>query len=180
MRASVAGLLPAIALLAACAGQAAAPARAPDDPEGFLFGGERCKAAADCATGTCSLGICLGFLTTSTDLGRDRAGAALARGARDAALADGLDREAGEVLGARDADRFVRSRAADAYRFLPPALGLARLPAFLDDPEDPVAFFVARALHALGDARGTERLRTFLDHPSEAVRALAREALGGA
>ncbi len=169
----------ALALLASCNGGAGQGGDAPTSLSagGVLIGGGRCQAATTCESGVCSLGHCLGYLMATTDSSREEIGPAVAEAAKDRAIADTMALTALEVLGDAVTDRFARARAADLYRWLPAAKGLAALPPFLDDPDEAVRFFVARALHALGDARGTEVLRGFDSHRSEAVRELARLAL---
>jgi hypothetical protein len=145
--------------------------------EALLIGGGKCRSAGECASGACSVGRCIGYLAAATEQARDAIAPRVEAAAGDAVAAAGLVALATSILADRDGDRFVRARAADVLRRLPPATGLAVLPSLLDDPDEPMRFFAARALHALGDRRGTEALKPFLHHSSEAVRRLAEEAL---
>jgi len=159
-----------------------APAEVSHPPvgaESLLYGVQRCRRGAECATGLCSLGTCQGYLTSTTEISRD----AVAGPLREAAAGDpDLAREIvgilSDVLAETDSDAFIRARAADAFQHLPPGWGRAALPKYLADSDDPVRFFAARALHVLGDPSGDPVLRSFLDHRSADVRQLAREALG--
>ncbi|MBM4395202.1 MAG: HEAT repeat domain-containing protein [Deltaproteobacteria bacterium] len=173
--------VPALVLVlafAACTPSPPSPA-ASSSPDSLLLGGETCRTGAECATGSCSLGMCAGYLMGSTELAREVMAPAVRAVASDPAVAAGLLALAGEVLADADNDRFVRARAADALSLLPAATAVPLLAPFLADPEEPVRFFAARALHRAGDARGTEALRGFLDHPSRAVRTMAAEAVQG-
>lgn len=173
---AVAGFVSAAATcLVACAGTPA-DGRPTADTETVLWGGGRCQAGADCPSGLCSIGLCLGYLAASTEEARDTVAPAI----RELAAHQGgdvLERLLAESLEERSSDAFVRGRAADAFRHLPVAAALRVLPRYLDDPDEPVRFFAARALAS--DPRGREVLSRFLDHPAEAVRILAQRTLDG-
>lgn len=167
-----------IPLVAAGCGRASEPPPPVPSAEGLLYGVQRCRSGSECASGACSLGTCQGYLTAPTEISRERLAAPLrAAAAADPALARELAGTLTDVLADRGSDAFIRGRAADAFRHLPPDLGREVLSRFLQDPEEPVRFFAARALHALGDPAGDAALRPFLDHRSGNVRELAREAL---
>jgi hypothetical protein len=181
----VTGLLAMLLCLCAagagCAtpGSGGGPRKAADDPEAVLWGGGRCREAADCASGLCTAGMCQGYLAASTEEARDAVAPAL-RSAGAGPDLPALSRALEGVLGDPDSDDFVRSRAADAFRHLPPAEALRVLPGRLSDPAEPVRFFAARALAAAGDPDGRAALEPFRNHSSEAVRILAATALAPA
>jgi len=123
------------------------------------------------------VGLCLGYLAGSSEEARATVAPALVQ----VAVAPGgeaVETFLSDALSDRSSDPFVRGRAADAFRHLPPGAAVRVLPPYLDDPDEPVRFFAARALAAAGDARGRDALARFRDHPAEAVRLLARRALG--
>jgi len=188
----------------ACSGRGASD-MAVADPESILWGGHKCQEARDCPSNLCSVGMCLGYLAASTEEARDTAAPALkavvaAFPPERAGAADGFAKEAlagdeaasgasmktgaveamlASALSDRSSDPYVRGRAADAFRHLPPDAAMRVLPQFLADADEPVRFFAARALAAAGDPRGREALAAFRDHPSEAIRTLAVRALDG-
>ncbi len=168
-----------------CCGVLAAGCR-PGDPdagldgvtaESLLFGGEPCRADAECAAGHCSLGMCVGFLMNSVEAVRIAQHGRLRRAARDPDLRRRMGDALGQVLGDADGDPFLRARAAHALSAMPVAEAGPILGERLGDPEEPVRLQAARSLHCLGDPRGTAALRAFLEHESPAVRAMARYAL---
>ncbi len=165
-----------LALVAACTVRTADEGWA-DDPEAVLWGGQKCASAAECPTGLCTMAMCVGYLAASTEEARDTAAPAL-KAMASSPQADALARMLVEVASDPASDAFLRGRAADAFRHLPAAVAIRELPPLLDDPDEPVRFFAARALWVAGDPRGRSVLQAFLQHPSEAVRAFAGRALG--
>ncbi|HOU52413.1 MAG TPA: HEAT repeat domain-containing protein [Myxococcota bacterium] len=164
-----------VPVLVACGGpRVGAPGAA--TVEDLVWGGTDCRRAADCPSGVCTAGACVGYLGAATEEARAIIGLALA-----AAVARGQGEEVrqalAEVLSSTGSDEFLRGRAADAFRWLPPGLGGDTLAGLAEDPSEPVRFFAARARHARGDPEARELLRSFLRHPSEAVRMLATRAL---
>lgn len=172
------GVLAAALILAAVAGCAGRtgplPAAAAPDVDGLLFGLDRCRADVDCPSGTCSVGMCVGYLTVSTELARERIAPRLA--GASGALRAGLVDAALAVLEDPATSATVRGRAADALGVLGGSKALAALRGAVVDPSEPVRFFAARALHRQGDPAGTAVLREFAGHRAEAVRALASGA----
>ncbi len=161
----------------ACSGRGASDVAAAD-PESILWGGHKCREGSDCPSSLCSVGMCLGYLAASTEEARDTAAPALKAvvalsepGVVEALLVS--------ALSDRSSDPYVRGRAADAFRHLPPDAATRVLPQFLADADEPVRFFAARALAAAGDPRGRDALAAFRDHASEAIRTLALRALDG-
>jgi len=144
-------------------------------PEAILFGGETCEKDSDCASQRCSLGICLGFLMNSLEVARLAQMPLIERAAADPATRDRMLDLLSQVLA--EGDPFLRARAAQALSAFPAAQARPVLERYLDDPEEPVRFQVARARARLGDERGVEALRGFLQHESPAVCALARFVL---
>lgn len=147
--------------------------------EALLIGGNHCKTSDECASGYCSLNICVGYLAASTEVARSTIAKKIVEASKDTTMAARMVSLSASVLADNTGDRFVRGRAADIFRFLPPGAGLAILPSILEDPEEPIRFFASRALHVLGDSRGTRVLEAFIRHPSEAVRMLAKQAIEG-
>jgi hypothetical protein len=173
------GVLAALLILATVAGcvgrSGTLPAAAAPDVDGLLFGLDRCRADVDCPSGTCSVGMCVGYLTVSTELARERIAPRLA--GASGALREGLVDAARTVLEDPATSATVRGRAADALGVLGGSLATAALRNAVADPSEPVRFFAARALHRQGDAGGTRALREFAAHRAEAIRALAAGAL---
>lgn len=145
--------------------------------ESLLFGGEPCRADADCPVERCSLGMCVGFLMNAVEAVRIAQHERLRQAARDPILRTRLVAVLAQVLEDAQGDPFLRARAAHALSAVPAAEAAPILDRRLADPEEPVRLQAARSLHRLGDPRGTEGLRGFLAHGSAAVRALARYAL---
>lgn len=170
-------IVPPLLLFAACEGSPG-PVTAAADAEGLLFGGQSCRKDTECATGVCSLGMCAGYLMASHELARETMAPAFKAAGADPVTSRALLEAAASVLSDPENDRFLRSRAADAIGLLGPAVAVPALAPFLEDQDEPVRFFAARALHRNGDPRGTAVLRAFLHHPAKAVRALAADALG--
>ncbi len=150
---------------------------APLDVDGLLFGLERCRSPNECPSGVCSAGMCVGFLTVSTELARMQVGEVMA-GVHEP-LRSGLVEALQSVLEDPGTSGVVRGRAADALRYLGGERALTLLTKHLSDPSQSVRFFTARALHLAGDPGGTRVLEGFKGHPAEAVRILAMMALDG-
>lgn len=163
-------------LLSACSGRADR-VRPTADPESLLWGGSTCRDAADCPSNLCSMGICLGYLAASSEEARETVAPAI-RELGESPQVSEMQRLLVEALENRESDAFVRGRAADAFRFLPKELSTRVLPAYLIEADEPVRFFVARALAAAGNQAGIDALASFADHPAQAVRTLARRAAG--
>ncbi|NOZ00967.1 MAG: HEAT repeat domain-containing protein [Deltaproteobacteria bacterium] len=146
--------------------------------ESVLFGGDRCSADEECASGSCSFGMCNGFLMSPTDAMRAEMAPKVRRVARDPRHRDELVNMLAITLKDKETDPYLRGRAADACALLPSEIAIPMLVPYLEAAAVPVRFFAARSLHRLGDARGTKALRTFLEHPSQAVRMMARQEFG--
>ncbi|MBP7125912.1 HEAT repeat domain-containing protein [Myxococcota bacterium] len=159
----------------ACGGTRGTPS-ASATVEDLVWGGTDCRKGGECASGVCTGGTCVGYLGASTEEVREAIGPLLS-----AAAARGQGEEVRqaleEVLSGAGSDEFIRARAADAFRWLPPATGPGMLEGLEGDPSEPVRFFAARARHVRGDPAAGRILREFLRHPSEAVRLLAGRAL---
>jgi HEAT repeat protein len=156
---------------------ACAPSPVPStvDADSLVFGGSKCRSGADCPIGVCSIGMCMGYLTLGTPIQREAVADRLREAGRDPALGPGLAGTLSGILAEPEADAFLRARAAEALGLL----GQARLlGAYLEDPDEPVRFAAARALHEAGDDRGTRMLEGFLTHEAPAVRELAKRILG--
>lgn len=170
----------ALGVTAACRGQSEAPPP-PVDPvvasESVLFGGGHCRTDRDCGSGVCSVGLCFGYLMASVDATRDAMAPRMRSAVADPATRAAMLASLLNPLQDPAADAFLRSRAADALKFFPAASAVPILAGILDDGDEPVRFFAARALHCLGDPRGAEALSPFRTHASDAVRQLADTAL---
>lgn len=147
--------------------------------ESLLFGGERCSSDRECSSGSCSYGICNGFLMVATDSYRGSMAGGILKAAADPARLKEVTRLLSITLGDFESDPFLRARAADACGLLPVEQARPLLIGHLEDREAPVRFFAARSLHRLGQASGTRVLRSFQSHPSQAVRMLADLELDG-
>lgn len=171
------GLSLALSGVSAC-DRPEAPQGAQATAESLVYGVQRCRTGTECPTGTCSFGTCQGYLTASSEVARDAlAGPFRSAVAASPVLALEVAATLTETVSSTGSDPYIRGRAADAFRLLAPEFGRAVLPQFLEDPDEPVRFFAARALTRLGDPAGEPVLRAFLDHRSPSVRELAREAL---
>ena len=145
------------------------------DVDSLLFGLEKCQENSDCQTNMCSMGMCLGFLTVSSDLQRAEIGAVFGKAAPRVRerLIDAL----AVVLEDGDTSSVIRARAADGLGYLGGDRVEQMLQPALVEHSEIIRFFAARSLHALGNSVGTETLLTFKDHESEAVRILTELAL---
>lgn len=148
------------------------------DADSLLFGLERCRMDAECSSGVCSIGMCLGFLTVSTEVQRARIGTRLA--ISDPAVREGLVEALAVVLEDDATSRVVHARAADALAYLGGGRARDLLRPRVADPSEIVRFYAARSLHRLGQPEGTLALEKFRHHRAEGVRMLAVMALQGA
>lgn len=144
--------------------------------EAILFGGGRCLDDSECVTGLCSIGQCMGFLTAASDATRDQVGGAITK-FLEQGVADDLRRFLVAVLADRASEPFVRGRTADLYRFLPAEWAEADLSPMLDDDDEMVRFFAARAMTLKSSDKGYHAIAAFLEHESAAIRAMAETAI---
>jgi len=144
--------------------------------EDLVWGGSDCRTSRECASGICSTGTCMGYLGAATEEARETIGPTLSQ-AEARGQGEGLSQALQEVLESPGSDEFLRSRAADAFRWLSPERGGEVLRGLERDASEPVRFFAARARWVRGDAAARDLLQEFARHPSEAVRMLASRAL---